>query len=195
LQKAVSLAPNDGDAGIALAELYADVGKTNEAGQMVSELIRKYSGNPDLLLRCGAIYEKLRLWNEARGAYERVVQLDHENAVAKNNLAWVLAEHGGNIDVALTLAQEAKEKLGDNLEVTNTIGWIYYKKHVYRMALDYLKQCADKDQKNPTFQYHLGMAYSSAGRIDEAKQSLRNALRLAPDFPEADAAREALAHL
>jgi tetratricopeptide (TPR) repeat protein len=195
LKQALSLSPSNSDAAIALAELYADDHKSIEAAQITGELIRKNSGNPGLLVRCGAIYEKLRLWNEARGAYERVVQLDHENAVAKNNLAWVLTEHGGNIDLALTLAQEAKEKLADNLQVTDTIGWIYYKKHVYKMALDYLKQCAEKDQKNPTFQYHLGMAYSSVGRIDEARQSLLNALRLAPDFPEAEAAREALAHL
>jgi tetratricopeptide (TPR) repeat protein len=80
------------------------------------------------MLKSGMI-EKFRRWDEAQKAYERGLQLDGDNAaVLKNNLAWVLAEHGGNIDVALKLVQEATEKLYDNPQVTDTIGWVYYKK-------------------------------------------------------------------
>ena len=74
------------------------------------------------------ILDEVQAWDEARKAYQHVLALDNDNAVAKNNLAWLLAAHGGNIDLASNLAQQAKEKLTDTLQATNTIGWIYYEK-------------------------------------------------------------------
>jgi Tfp pilus assembly protein PilF len=139
------------------------------------------------------IYEKLRRWDDARKLYERVLQLDSDNALAKNNLAWLLAEHGGNIDVALKLAQQAKEKLYDDPQVTDTIGWVYYKKGIYKTARDYLKVSAEKDRKNAAFQYQLGMAEWKLGDQAEARRNLLNAVTLDPGSQEAALARAALA--
>ena len=47
---------------------------------------------------------------EARGHFERAVQLNPRAAVAANNLAWDYANNGGNLDVALQLAQTAKKE-------------------------------------------------------------------------------------
>ena len=116
-----------------------------QAIHVLTEVIQKDPKNTGLMIRAGMILEKVQRWDEARHAYERALQLDSANAVAENNLAWLLMEHGGNIDQALKLAQDAKEKLVDNLQVTSTIGWIYYKKGIYETARKYLKDCADKD--------------------------------------------------
>ncbi len=50
---------------------------------------------------------------EARRRYEQVLQMDRHAPVAANNLAYIYAEHGGNLDVALQLAQTAKAALPD----------------------------------------------------------------------------------
>jgi len=155
----------------------------------------KYPQDPDVLFRSGMILESVQRWDDARKAYERVVQLDQDNALAKNNLAWLLAEHGGNIDAALNLAQEAKQKSVNNLQVTNTIGWIYYKKGIYKTALNYLKECVEKDSKNATFQYQLGVVYWKLGQTDDARRLLRNALQLDPHFPESKLAQDILLQL
>jgi Tfp pilus assembly protein PilF len=139
------------------------------------------------------IFEKFQRWDDARGVYERELQLDSGNALAKNNLAWVLAEHGGDIDVALNLAQQAKEKLPNNPQVNDTIGWVYYKKGLYKTACEYLQQSVEKDRKNATFQYQLGMAEWKVGNQEEARRALLNAVTLDPKSPEAALARAALA--
>ena len=145
------------------------------------------------MFRSGMIFEKLERWDDARRVYERELQVDGDNALAKNNLAWLLAEHGGNIDLALKLAQQAKEKLYDNPQVTDTIGWVYYKKGIYKTARDYLKQSVEKDKKNATFQYQLGMVEWKLGNREEARRDLLNAVTLDPKSPEAALARAALA--
>jgi Flp pilus assembly protein TadD len=193
LQKALNLAPGDPDCTILLADAYAAEKKPEEAVHLMSEAIERRPKDAGLLFRSGMIYEKLRRWDDARKLYERVLQLDSDNALAKNNLAWLLAEHGGNIDVALKLAQQAKEKLYDDPQVTDTIGWVYYKKGIYKTARDYLKVSAEKDRKNAAFQYQLGMAEWKLGDQAEARRNLLNAVTLDPGSQEAALARAALA--
>jgi Flp pilus assembly protein TadD len=176
-----------------LADSYAAEKKSDESVRLLSAAMQQHPKDARLMLQSGMIYEKLQRWDDARGCYERALQLDGDNALAKNNLAWLLVEHGGNIDLALKLAQQAKEKLYDNPQVTDTIGWVYYKKGVYKTARDYLKQSVEKDQKNPTFQYQLGMAELKLGNQDQARRDLLNAVTLDPQSPEAALARSALA--
>jgi tetratricopeptide (TPR) repeat protein len=192
LQKALNMAPADPDSSILLAGAYVTEKKPDEAVHLISEATQHHPKDADLMLQSGTIFEKLARWDDAQKAYERALQLDGDNALAKNNLAWLLAEHGGNIDLALKLAQQAKEKLYDSPQVTDTIGWVYYKKGVYKTARDYLKQSVEKDQKNATFQYQLGMVERKLGNQDEARRDLLNAVTLDPQSPEAALARAAL---
>ena len=55
----------------------------------------------------GLIYQMQKRTDEARQAFERVVALDPKAPIAANNLAWIYAENGGNLDVALQHAQAA----------------------------------------------------------------------------------------
>lgn len=146
-------------------------------------------------LRLGQVHEKRSDWTQAEGSYEKALQFDPGNVVAKNNLAWNYAEHGGNIDVALRLAQEARQASPDNSGVADTLGWIYVKKDTLGNAIQLLQECVDKNPRNPTFNYHLGVAYYRAGRKSQAKQFLETAVKLEPNVTEAGDARKLLSSL
>jgi tetratricopeptide (TPR) repeat protein len=195
LQTAMQVAPSNPESYILLADVYSTDNKADQALQLLTTAAQKPGVDSDLLVRMGMIYERLQRWNEARDVYERSLQYDASNAIAKNNLASVLADHGGDLNVALTLAQQAKEKLVDNLDVTNTLGWIYYKRELYSMALKYLEDCARKDQKNATFQYELGMTQWKLGHTAEARSLLVKALELDAHFPEAASAATTLSQI
>ena len=195
LNQVLNLDPNAVGSSLLLADIYVAENDPDRAVQIITEAMQRQPENQDLMLRAAVVYEKAQRWEEARKAYQRVLQLDHTNAIAQNNLAWLLAERGGNIDVALKLAQQAKEKMVDDINVTNTIGWIYYKKSSYQMALNYLKECAEKSPENPVFQYHLGMTYFKLGRTAEAKETLQKSLKLNPKFSQSESARQMLAQL
>lgn len=146
-------------------------------------------------LRLGQVHEKRSDWKQAEATYEKALQLDPSNVVAKNNLAWDYAEHGGNIDVALRLAQEAREASPDNPGIADTLGWIYVKKDTLGNAIQLLQESVDKNPRNPTFNYHLGVAYYRAGRKSQAKQFLETAVKLEPNVTEAGDARKLLSSL
>ena len=102
------------------------------------------------------------------------------------------AERGGNIDVALNLAQKAKEQVPDDPHISDTLGWIYYKKNVPGRAVAYLKEAAEKLPNQALVRYHLGMAYHKNGNRDLAKKELAEALKIDPKFQGADEARATL---
>jgi len=109
--------------------------------------------------------EKTGLLTElrAREFYEKVLALNPRFAPAANNLAWILSEHGGDKDKALALAQTAKELAPEDAQVSDTLGWIFYRRGLHQRALALLKDSAAKLPGNPEVQYHLGMASAAAG--------------------------------
>jgi Flp pilus assembly protein TadD len=132
---------------------------------------------------------------EARAKYEKVLAIDSRAPVAANNLAWIYAETGGNLDIALQLAQTAKGQLPERPEVNDTLGWLYYKKGLATLAVPPLRESVKSDPKNPIYQYHLGLAYAKNGDTANARQALTQALSLKPNFEGAEDARRVLASL
>ena len=125
---------------------------------------------------------------EAQKRYEAIVARNQRAPVAANNLAWMYAERGGNLDVALQLAQSAKSQLPDVAEVNDTLGWIYYKKDLPQLAIGFLEQSASKDPTNPGYQLRLGLAYAKAGQGAKATTALQRAVQLNPSSEDAKAA-------
>ena len=123
------------------------------------------------------------------------MQLDSGAAAAANNLAWIYAERGGNLDVALQLAQTAKGKYPSAPEVNDTLGWVYCKKNLNTQAIFYLEQSLEKDANNPVYLYHMGTAYAQKGEDAKARVFLERALKIKKDFDGAPEARKVLATL
>jgi Flp pilus assembly protein TadD len=60
----------------------------------------------------GTILDLQGKTQEAKARYNRALQIDPRAAVAANNAAWIDATStGGNLDLALQLAQTAKAQL------------------------------------------------------------------------------------
>ena len=117
--------------------------------------------------------------DEAREQYKKALELDPRAAVAANNLAWDYAERGGgNIDVALGLAQMAKSRLPNNWEVSDTLGWIYLKKGLASLAIAAFRQGVEQNPSTPVVHYHLGLAYLKNGDRANAKLELERALKI-----------------
>jgi tetratricopeptide (TPR) repeat protein len=113
--------------------------------------------------------------------------------VAANNLAWLYANNGGNLDLALQYAQTAKSVLPDDASVTDTLGWVYYKKGLASVAVTTFRQAAALDAKNPNIQYHLGLALVQQGEKALARKALEEAARMKPSFSAEDEFKRAMA--
>jgi tetratricopeptide (TPR) repeat protein len=141
----------------------------------------------------GNIYMSKQDWDRAKRQYGKVLEIQPENPVASNNLAYVMLQQGGNVDIAFRMAQTARQKLPDNANVADTLGWAFYQKHVYTSAINLFKEAVKKEPDNVLYNYHLGLAYAKTGQAGLAKQQLDRVVKIKPNFPEVDELRRALA--
>lgn len=121
---------------------------------------------------------------EARSIYEQILKMQPDNPIALNNLAYMMAESGGDLDQALTLAQRAKQKLPQDPNVADTLGWIYIKKNLSDNAIEIFRDLATKQPDNSTYRYHLAMALFQKGDRPQAKKELQAALQRKPSKDE-----------
>jgi len=195
LRRVVAADPSYLSAYAGLGQLYARQGRLDAALAEFEALAQRDPKPVAALTLAGMILESQGKQAEAQKKFERVLQIDPQAPVAANNLAWIYGETGGNLDVALQLAQTAKRKLPDVAEVNDTLGFIYYKKDLVQLAIPALQQAVAKEPANPTFRYHLALAHAKEGRTDLAIASLEQALAAKGAFPEAAEARSLIASL
>lgn len=165
---------------------------TDKAKNQYLAAVEKAPDAITALMALGMIYENEKNYSKAQECYEKALKINPNFVPAANNLAFLYAEHGGNIDVALNLAQKDKEQMPEEAHISDTLGWIYYKKNVPGTAIIYLKEAADKMPDQPSVRYHLGMAYYKNGNRDLAKKELSAALKINSGFAGADEARATL---
>jgi len=79
--------------------------------------------------------------------------------------------------------------------VSDTLGWIFYRRGVHQRALALLKDSAAKRPGNPQIQYHLGMVSAQLGDTEAAHRALSIAAAAPTPFPGQDEAKKALAAL
>ena len=143
----------------------------------------------------GELLESEKDWDGAKASYQKALEIQPENAVASNNLASVILQEGGNIDVALAMAQTARRGMPDSADAADKLGWAYYKKGAFGNAIDLFKEAVKKNPDDPSFHYHLGLAYQQAGNQALAKEQLQKVLKISPNFSEAENVKRALSEL
>lgn len=98
--------------------------------------------------------------------FEKSLELQPDNIVALNNLAWLYGLE--NNPRALVLAEKAYTLKSDMPGVIDTYGWILLKNNKITDALSLLKQAAEKLPDIPEVQYHYAKALYSAGDVRRA---------------------------
>jgi len=191
--KATELAPDNPQAYYQLGVLYVAQKKLPEAEAKFRKVIEKNEKNPGVHTLLGVVLNSQGKIEDANKEYRRALELAPKNALAANNLAANLADHGGNLDEALKFAQVAREAAPEDPNVADTLGWIYYKKGLFDISYPLISDASKKLEKNPVVRYHHGMVLSKKGNKKQAAAELKTALSLSQDFPGADEARKALA--
>jgi tetratricopeptide (TPR) repeat protein len=195
LEKAIALDRNNMDAFVLLGQLQATRGSLEKAIASYQRALQENPRDVRFYMLLGSIEEGRNNWQSARELYEKALQVQPDYPLAANNLAYILLEHGGNVDVALSLAQVARRGLPDAPQAADTLAWAYYHKGAYALAIGLLQEAVKKLPQNATYHYHLGMAYQKSGDRVQAKSHLQRALQINPDYPAAAQIRRALAEL
>jgi len=193
LLRLVSLDPTSMTGYGMLARLYVKEQRLDEARKQFEVLAKHEPRAAGPRTMIGVILEAQGRREEAKKAYEATVADLQTAPVAANNLAFMYAEDGKNLDTALQLASTAKKLLPESSEVDDTLGWVYYKKDLASLAIPPLEDSLKRRPNDPSVLYHLGMTYAKFGNKAKSREVLERALKLDLKPAYAASARQTLA--
>jgi tetratricopeptide (TPR) repeat protein len=191
-QKAIQLNPNDGEAVVLFAQIQVQRGQVANAVGAWEQWSKAHPNDAGPYAILGTLEEARGNVGKAEDYYKKSLQIQPQQPIAANNLAYRMLENGENADVALTLAQTARSAMPNSPDTADTLAWAYYYKGTYSFARDLLEDAIKTNPNNAAMQYHLGMVYSKLSDKSDAVVHLKKAVSLAPDSPEGKGAKVAL---
>jgi len=196
LRSGLAKYPNSSTLLSLLGTAYARVGDAKSAKSQYEAALTADARNVDAMIGLGDIAAKGGKPEEAIGHYRKALKIEPANAIASNNLAWILAEQGKSLDEARILAQAATKAGGDSyVDAYDTLGWVYYQRGEYSQAVISLSKAKSLAPRRLDIAGHLGLAYAKAGRKKEAVVELKRALSGTASLPNRTELERVLAEL
>lgn len=159
-----------------IANVFIAQGDAVKAIQELRLAQAKYPGNSATLTYLGDAQLAGKDTTSATQSYRLAIKADPKNAVAHNNLAWVLAEQQADSTEALRLAEAATTLEPAYEDAQDTLGWVLYKRGEYSKAVSALSKARKLAPNRMDIAAHLGLAYAKAGQKSLALVELRAAL-------------------
>jgi tetratricopeptide (TPR) repeat protein len=190
LTKAVELNKNNTDALLMLARLQESRGSIDRASASYEQLLQRNPRDVRSYVLFGALEETRGDWQKAEKLYQKALEIDADYALANNNLAYLMLQHGGNIDVALSHAQAARLRMPEDSHIADTLACAYLQKGAYETAIELLKQALQKSPDDATYHYHIALAYEKGDHKAEAKEHFKRAVALNPRYAQPEEMRK-----
>ena len=119
---------------------------------------------------------------ESATLYERLLELEPDNIIAINNLAWIICEVQGKHQQALELAQRGLKIAPRYCDLIDTRGVIYYRLGEFDKAVLDFNECIklypDVTPASIGTRFYLARALAKLGQKDKAIRYLTEALEL-----------------
>jgi tetratricopeptide (TPR) repeat protein len=178
-----------------LAEIYKTRNEDVKVEQFYEKALVLVPDNVEIMMKMADFQLKIGANAKAIEIYEEILQKKEDYLPAMNNLAFLYAEDGGNLDRALELANAVYKQLPENADVADTLGWILVLKKAYSRAESYLQKAMNIKADTPTIIFHMGMLRFGQKLQSEAEALLKTAVRRGLQGSELVKATEALAQL
>lgn len=196
-RKAVQFAPNHAAPHLALARAHLAANRKTEAITSLDEALKHETNHLETIRLRGEIASADGDHAKARELFEAGVKAEPNDTFFLNNLAYLYAEVLGKAEEARQYALRAREINPKDPRITDTLGWIEYRRGLYPEALRLLAEAgsAPDAKDSPEIQYHLGMAHYMMGDEASAQTALQIAANSPTDFSGRNEARDYLAML
>ena len=172
-----------GDLHLRMGETYRRMGNAEAAAASLTRASQLLPDQPVVLGTLALVLEGCGKKDEAERAYRATLELDPDNAIAMNNLAYLLAERGTDLELALGFARRAGELMPEDADAMDTAGWVQLKRKQVDAAIELFAKALSKDGGNEGYRQHLLLALEAKADRGAAMAELK--WLLAGDAPAA----------
>lgn len=186
-KKAVGLDP---DNSVFLDSLGCAYYKNRDIKKAVETLKKAYNINPnskDVNEHLAEIYLQQNNNEDAIKHLEFIVVTDPKNALAANNLGYVLCEAGTRFEDALKYCKTAVEAEPANAVYLDSLAWAYFKNGKFTDATETIARAIKIDPNIGALYIHRGDMLFTADKIKDAIDDYARGMMLDPAFPDVHA--------
>ena len=179
LRTAVKLEPSAGMNTRLHAALMAG-GKTSEAERLAADWTKANPKDPIFRFYLGDLAMARKDLAGAETLYRSVLELQPGNALAMNNLAWMMASQ--NKPGAVAMATKANELLPDRAPLVDTLSLALEAENQLPKAIEAQARAVKLQPDDPTLVLRLGKLYIKSGDKARAKAELESLAKLGDKF-------------
>jgi len=193
-ERSLAIAPDNAESLAGLAILSGNAGDLAKAVALFDRAAENAKQNsPSYEYSAAQLTLKQGDKDGAMKRMREVMRKHPGHAGSRNDLAWLIADSGGDLDEALAIARDA-QRLQASPEFLDTLGVIHIKRNEGAAAVTVLEKAYAKRPDSPSLAMHLGMALAMEGGSERARELLQAAIAT-EGFAEVAAAERELAKL
>ena len=181
LKLAIEKAPDIPEFRLYLGSFYEELEAYADAESVLKSGLEIDPDHIQIHFRLGVVYDKWGKKSDSITRMQKVIDLDPKNANALNYLGYTYADLGQNLDEAEALIREALKYKPDDGYITDSLGWVFYKKGLYEKALVYLRKAVELAPDDPIILEHLGDAYLKLNDKENALKYYQESLKKKTD--------------
>lgn len=184
-RKGLEAAPKSSELAMRTHTALAASKRGAEAERHAAQWLKANPGDAGFRFYLGDVALSRRDLSAAERAYQEVLELQPENALALNNVAWLMAVQ--KKPGAVAIAERAVELLPDRPEILDTLATALAAEDQNLRAVEVQRQALSLNDKDPEMRLNLARLLLLAGDKAGAKAELDTLAALGDSFPRQSA--------
>jgi tetratricopeptide (TPR) repeat protein len=191
IAKAIAL--DDDKAGFRFYEawIYSHAKRWDEAIDKFDQLMKDFPEEKQIILisqfSLSNVYVQKGEMQKGEEILEKVLEVNPESSQANNDLGYLWADQGKNLERAYGMIRKALESEPDNPAYLDSLGWVLFKLGKFDEAIPPLEQATHESTSGDgTIWDHLGDVYLKALRVDKAVEAWKTSLKHLEEDHSAD---------
>jgi tetratricopeptide (TPR) repeat protein len=192
LRKATKNEPENPRYKFVLGGMLAKFGHNEEAIKLFQDLLKRHANDENLVKiahsNLSIIYVNQGDYAKGEAELEILFQRTPEDAGVNNDLGYLYAEQGKNLEKAESMIRKAVREEPERAAYLDSLGWVLFKRGKIKDALEPLQKAVELQKKDEqkgdappdaTIREHLGDVFVQLQEIDKARSIWEEAERIA----------------
>ncbi len=182
--------PNNPAFEVELADKLSKFGRNEEAIKIFEGVLKRIGENDEWInrirSRLSVIYVNMGNYAKGEAELELILQRNPDEAGPNNDLGYLYAEQGKNLEKAESMVRKALQEEPENFSYLDSMGWVLFKQGKVKEALENLTKAEERMKVfmerlglglDPTIFEHLGDVYFQLHEMDKAEDAWRKAIK------------------
>ena len=190
VRDAAKVDPNNAIVVFELSRVLNKVHRSDEAIAALKALIDRFANNDEIVkfarITLSSVYSDLKDFPKAEAELEVIFAKNPDDAGINNDLGYLYADQGKNLEKAEAMIRKAVAEEPDNFAYLDSLGWVLFKRGKFEEAVKPLEKAIKDSQADLTIPDHLGDVYFQLQETTKAKTAWERALKLAGEAKPVD---------